>query len=94
MLEKELEIKFKKQVEKYGAKVWKFVSPGKAGVPDRIILTPDGECLFAEIKRPGDRPRKLQEHVMKEIADLGFAVWLIDSEEDIYGFCDMYLKNH
>lgn len=33
MLEKELEKKFKYQIEKRGAMVLKFVSPGKAGVP-------------------------------------------------------------
>lgn len=90
VLEKELEAKFKKQVEKYGAKVWKFVSPGKAGAPDRIVLIPGGQCVFAEIKRPGERPRRLQEYVMQEIGSLGFGVWVIDSFEDVDRFCGQY----
>ena len=46
MLEKELEKKFKYQIEKRGAMVLKFVSPGKAGVPDRLVLLPYGRAVF------------------------------------------------
>lgn len=93
MLEKEIEKKFKNKVEKYGAKVLKFVSPGKAGVPDRIILLPKGRCVFAEIKAPGEQPRKLQIHVMKEIKKLGFGTWLIDSVKKIDDFCNYYFED-
>lgn len=93
MLEKELEAKFKKRVEKHGAKVWKFVSPGKAGAPDRIILIPKGKCIFAEIKRPNEKPRKLQNHIMRNLRNLGFDVWVIDAENAIGEFCDCYFND-
>lgn len=87
MLEKELEAKFKKRVEEHGAKVLKFVSPGCAGVPDRIVLIPGGRCIFAEIKKPGERLRPLQKHVIRQLINLGYPVWLIDSESRINEFC-------
>lgn len=40
MLEKELERKFMYTIKKLGGKAYKFVSPGNAGVPDRIVILP------------------------------------------------------
>lgn len=40
MREKEIEAKLKKEVEKVGGLALKFISPGVAGVPDRIVLLP------------------------------------------------------
>lgn len=90
MLEKELEAKFKKRAESQGAKVWKFVSPGQAGVPDRVVFLPQGKCVFAEIKKPGEGLRPLQMRVITQLLDLGFPVWLIDSEKRIDEFCDFH----
>lgn len=44
MLEKKLERKLVKAVEDCGAAAWKLSSPGRAGVPDRIVLLPGGSC--------------------------------------------------
>lgn len=93
MLEKELEVKFKKRVESYGARVWKFVSPGKSGVPDRIVLIPGGRCVFAEIKKPGEHLRELQKYIGKKLQEDGFDVWTIDSEARIDRFCEFYFRN-
>ena len=37
-------------VKKLNGMCLKFVSPGTPGVPDRIIITPDGRIIFAELK--------------------------------------------
>ena len=42
MLESSIENRLKKEIEKLGGKALKFVSPGIAGVPDRIVLLPYG----------------------------------------------------
>ena len=86
MKESELERKFKQQVEKEGAKVLKFVSPGLAGVPDRIILAYGAETYFAEIKRPGQHLRPLQVYRKKQLEDLGYKVFVIDSVTAISDF--------
>lgn len=31
----------------------KFVSPGNPGVPDRIVITPDGRTIYVELKTEG-----------------------------------------
>ncbi|CUH95896.1 hypothetical protein P22_1982 [Propionispora sp. 2/2-37] len=81
MLEKQIEKKFKNKIEAAGGLCLKFVSPGFAGVPDRIILKPGGEMYFAEIKKPGERLRPLQEKRKKQLEALGFMVEVIDYED-------------
>ena len=42
MLESQLERKLRDEVKAKGGLALKFVSPGTVGVPDRIVLAPDG----------------------------------------------------
>lgn len=81
--EREIEASFKARMEKAGCMVWKFVSPGNAGVPDRLILLPNGLVFFAEIKKFGAKPRPLQVAVHKKLMKQGFVVMVIDSENMI-----------
>lgn len=78
MLEKDYERKSKANVEKDGGLLLKFVSPGWAGAPDRIILYPDGEIIFAEFKQRGKEPRPLQLKRHRQLKELGFRVEVID----------------
>ena len=50
----------------------KFVSPGMNGVPDRIVLMPDGKMAFVELKAPGKKPRPLQLKRKRMLERLGF----------------------
>ena len=34
---------------------YKFVSPGNAGVPDRVVILQGGKSGFVELKRPGEK---------------------------------------
>lgn len=70
-------------VKKLGGKAYKWVSPGIIGVPDRIVLLPGGRIFFIELKAPGKKPRKLQEYRIKELQELGFNAFYIDSIEKI-----------
>ena len=83
MLEKHLEAKFCKRIARTGSLPLKFVSPGQAGVPDRIILMPGGKVRFAELKKPGGKLRPLQVHTIKRFRKLGFTVHVVDSAEKI-----------
>ncbi len=51
-LEKEIEAKLVDVVNRYGGLCLKWVCPGWAGVPDRIVLLPGGKVIFVELKRP------------------------------------------
>ena len=90
MLEKEIEKDFKNRVERLGGFVWKFVSPGLAGVPDRIVLIPGGRVVFAECKAPGKKLRPLQVFVKKKLESLGFDYWVIDAKEKTDRFIRQY----
>lgn len=72
--ESAIEGRLRDRVKLLGGRCLKFVSPGQNGVPDRIILLPGGRVVFAELKAPGKRERKLQLYVQGFIRDLGFTV--------------------
>lgn len=85
MLEKEVERALVKKTEERGGMAWKFVSPGKSGVPDRIILLPNGKMGFVELKALGKKMRPLQKKRKKQLEDLGFQVFTVDRIERIEG---------
>lgn len=85
MLEKQIENKLTRSVKKAGGIALKFVSPGFAGIPDRLVLLPDGMCAFVELKAPGKHTRPLQTVRHRMLQKLGFKVYVIDSVEQIEG---------
>lgn len=71
MLEKEVEKFLVREVKKIGGISFKLISPGNAGVPDRIVILPSGKVVFVELKTDKGRLTKLQEVQIKKISDLG-----------------------
>jgi hypothetical protein len=57
MREKDIESYLRDQVKKIKGIAYKFESPGNSGVPDRLVLLPDGKIYFVELKAPGKKPR-------------------------------------
>lgn len=88
MREKEIEKRLVAEVKKKGGICPKFVSPGYAGMPDRIILLPKGKIAFVELKASGQKPRPLQVARHKILMGLGFRVYIIDGTEQIGGMID------
>lgn len=88
MRERDIEEKLRKSVEAQGGICWKFVSPGTAGVPDRIILMPMGRIAFVEVKAPRETPRKIQLKRHRQLRSLGFRVYVLDNPEQIGGILD------
>jgi hypothetical protein len=85
MKEAQIERRLVARVKQAGGQCLKWVSPGHAGVPDRIVMLPSGRILFVELKAPGEKPKPLQTYTMGQIRDLGFEVLVIDSYEAIDG---------
>lgn len=83
MNEKEIEQKLVVMVKRAGGIAPKFVSPGFAGMPDRLILLPDGHMAFAEMKSPGQKPRPLQLSRHRLLRKLGYKVYVIDDVNEI-----------
>ena len=83
MKEKALEQRLVRMVRGQGGIAFKFVSPGMAGVPDRLVLLPGGKAVFCELKAPGKAPRPLQLRRIRQLRDLGFRVYVVDDIEKI-----------
>lgn len=83
--EKDIELYLKKEVEKRNGLCLKWVSPGNAGVPDRIVITMAYTC-FVELKRPGEKPRPLQQAWIHKLRDRHRKVYVLDSKEAVDQF--------
>ena len=88
MREKEIEKKLTLEVKKRGGLALKFVSPGFDGMPDRIVLMPEGKMAFVEVKTPGRHPRPLQMARHKLLRELEFLVFVLDDSNQIGGILD------
>ena len=83
MREKKIEQKLVTAVKKHGGICPKFVSPGFDGMPDRLLLLPQGRFAFVEVKAPNQKPRPLQLSRHRLLRRLGFRVYVLDALEDI-----------
>ncbi len=83
MREKEVEAALVKAAKKRNGVALKFVSPGLSGVPDRLVLLPDGKIGFIELKAPGKKMCLLQEKRKSQLERLGFLVFCLDNKEEV-----------
>ena len=77
VLEKDIERKMARAFEGRGAIAWKFVSPGRQGVPDRIVLMPGGKVAFVELKTETGKLSPMQKVVQEQLRGLGFDVYTV-----------------
>lgn len=85
MREKTVEAKLVAAVKGMGGLAPKFTSPGYDGMPDRLVLLPNGILAFVELKAPGKKLRPLQVRRKAQLEELGFSVYCIDRPEQIGG---------
>jgi len=60
MKESAIEAKLVKGVSKAGWMAVKLVSPGAAGMPDRMLISPSGHVVFVELKTETGKLTALQ----------------------------------
>lgn len=77
MKEKGIEKILVDEVRKLGGRAYKWVSPGNDGVPDRIVIFPDQQPIFVELKSEKGRLTALQELQIKRLRELGQCVAVI-----------------
>lgn len=83
-------------VEKYliryvkdkGGLCLKFISASMRGLPDRIVILPQGKIFFIELKAKGKKPRPEQTRVHKLFSSLGAKVYTADSKEKVRSVVD------
>ena len=88
MREKQIEQRLVKAVKAQNGMCPKLVSPGTDGMPDRMVLLPDGKLSFVEVKAPGEKPRPLQIRRHEQLRQLGFRVTVLDDPEQIPGILE------
>lgn len=81
MRESKIEKFLVSEVKKRQGLALKLNSISMAGLPDRLILLPNGIIFFVELKSEGKKARPLQENVHRILKKLSFEVYVIDSIE-------------
>jgi hypothetical protein len=81
--ERDIERRLVAKAKAAGGQALKWVSPGQAGVPDRIVLFPNGRIVFVELKSPRGKLSAIQARVIERLRNLGFEVRVIDSKEGV-----------
>ena len=70
-----------KQFESEGYLVLKLIQVQKAGYPDLLLLKPNGEIRFVEVKAKKGRLSKIQKYRIDELKRLGFMVEIARSSD-------------
>lgn len=79
--ERDVEAHLVKRVREAGGEAYKFVSPQRRSVPDRLVLMPGGRAWFAECKAPGEKPTEAQIREHARLRALGFEVEVVDDKD-------------
>lgn len=90
--ERDIESRLVRYCRPRGVLCYKFTSPANRGVPDRILIVPGGKVGFLELKRPGQVPTALQEHVLKTLELQGCRTGWADSFETAARFVALLVR--
>lgn len=67
---------------------YKFTSPGRANVPDRLVLLPGGRVFFVELKSQKGRLSIGQKRHLDNLRSLGFEVRVLRDLVDLENFVE------
>lgn len=81
-LEKVIEEKVVAFAKSKGLLAYKFTSPARRSVPDRLFVCPGGHVFFMELKRLGHQPTHGQRVEITKLQQQGAKVYVIDNVED------------
>ena len=88
LVESSIERRMGELVRRRGGLYYKFVSPGQAGVPDRIIVAPGGQCVFVELKTETGRLSNIQKWQIGRMRDMGLDVRKVSGWEQARALVD------
>lgn len=81
-LEKDIEKTVCDYAKSLGCLCYKFTSPSRRSVPDRLFILPGGKGVFLiEFKRRGAKPTKGQEIEIAKIMEKGIRVFVVDNKQ-------------
>lgn len=68
-------------VEQRRGVAYKFTSPGRRNVPDRLVILPGAAPFFVECKAPGQGPSAGQAREIARLVALGQTVYILDDPD-------------
>lgn len=86
MRESQIEAKLVKMVREHGGLCYKFVSPNNPGVPDRIVITPEGRTIYVELKTEIGRLANIQKWQLEEMRRRGADVRVLKGLDQVKEF--------
>lgn len=89
MLEKKIESSVCDYAKSKGLLVYKFTSPARAAVPDRMFVMPSGKVWFVEFKREGQKPTVPQQREHERLRGHNVDVFVIDNVAEGRRIVDM-----
>lgn len=91
MDEKSIERRLREKIkDELGGVAYKFTSPQRRSVPDRLCCLPSGVVFFVECKSPGKKLTKLQKREKDNLEALGFAVYVADNYSAVDTIVECY----
>lgn len=93
MKESAIEARLVRMVRERGGLCYKFVSPNQPGVPDRIIITPQGRVIFVELKTEIGRLAKIQKWQISEMQKRNADVRVIKGLDQVKALVEEVLPN-
>lgn len=91
MRESSVEARLVKLVRARGGLCFKFVSPGNPGVPDRIVITPEGRTVYVELKTEEGRLSAIQKWQHEEMRKRGAEVRTLKGLAQVLDFVEEVL---
>jgi len=79
MLEKQIEARVCEYARTKSVLAYKFTSPARAAVPDRLFISPNGRMWFCEFKREGQKATVAQEREHAKLRQQKVNVFVIDN---------------
>ena len=91
MKESVIEARLVRLVRSRGGLCFKFVSPGNPGVPDRIVITPEGRTVYVELKTEAGRLAAIQKWQHEEMRKRGAEVRTLKGLDQVLAFVEEVL---
>lgn len=88
MKESTIEARLVREVKKRGGLCYKFTSPGNPGVPDRIVVLPDGVTVYVELKTEIGRLANIQKWQIEELRKRGAEVRVLKGMDQVLAFLE------
>lgn len=90
MAESAIEKYLVKTIKSIGGMAIKLYAINNIGLPDRLIMLPEGIIFFVELKDKKGKARIIQDKKHEDIKKIGFKVYIINSKDKVNELINTY----